>query len=518
MLFPSEMYLRARELSDAGDHAAAHEVLVEELTQPIAKVLQDGVTRREAVLLDAWCLLWLRRHDECMELLQSACRTGWLDSADGEAALIRMWIDLHRGRYEHVCESTRLYIEKHRQQADWLLAEHLYLHAFAACRLGRLDAAAESYELAIALYRLTCHVPEEIEATNRLGHIQFLMSRYARAEECYRRCCELCMSRNDNRRLVFVLLNMGILRYKVGDFAAARLHLEEAQSYTDATTAPADLCRIKLALGHVQRMRRDFTDARQLLTRAYSEACELQIPREECLALEFLGDVHRDEGRPAEALRYYERGVAIAERIAPQGDLMMELRRREGECLASLEREQEAETAFARSETLCESIGDRYELGVLWRCRALASLSARRLETAREQVEQSVTILEAIGAKYELGLSRHTAAQVWLQLADAPRELVAAAGATQAAECVPDKELTCVERARSHALGAHHLLQRVDVPYWSRQSRKLLEKITDRCKSAIPDIIGSPGNIVGHGNAGDSMIPPLHSMIMAIRA
>lgn len=433
-MFPFAPYHQAQELADKGDHAAAHELLAEGLAQPVARVLYDGVTRREAVLLDAWCLLWLRRHDELLELLQNACRTGWLDTDDAEAALIRKWIDLHNGRNNHVYESTSSYIEEHRQQADWLLAEHLYLQAFAGYRLGRLNAAAESCELAAALYRLTRHASEEIEATNLLGWILFLGSQYARAEEYYLRCCRMCEEISDNRKLVFVLLNLGILHYKVGDFTAARLHLEDAQSRAYATTAPADHCRIHLALGNVHRMRRDFTDARQLLTQAYSEACDLQIPREECLALEFLGDVHRDEERPVEALRYYKRGVAIAERIAPQGDLMMELRRRQGECLATLEQDREAEAAFARSEVLCESIGDRYELGVLWRCRAIVSLSAGRLETARDQVEKSVTILESIGAKYELGLSRHAAAQVWLQLADAPRERAAAAGDSQVAD------------------------------------------------------------------------------------
>jgi len=31
-------------------------------------------------------------------------------------------------------------------------------------------------------------------------------------------------------------------------------------------------------------------------------------------------------------------------------------------------------------------------------------------------------------------------------------------------------------------------------------------------------LFATPGNIVGHGNAGSSSIPPLHSMIMAARA
>ena len=52
-----------------------------------------------------------------------------------------------------------------------------------------------------------------------------------------------------------------------------------------------------------------------------------------------------------------------------------------------------------------------------------------------------------------------------------------------------DTEQTCIERARSHALGAHHLLQQVDVPYWSRQSGLLLDKIAQRCRNLTSECL-----------------------------
>ena len=200
--------------------------------------------------------------------------------------------------------------------------------------------------------------------------------------------------------------------------------------------------------------------------KAYTIATQERMPREECLALEFLGDVHRDEGMAEEALRYYARGRAIADRIAPQGDLVMELLRREGECLELTGRATRALPILAKARTRAQKLGDRFEEGVILRCLAVASAAIADWDAVRRYLDKSLGILEEIDARHELAITHSQAGRLLSLQAD------------DAAQKVSPPVL--LEDAWNHASSAQHLFLKLDIDYWLREVKQVMERIAEQ--------------------------------------
>jgi len=266
-------------------------------------------------------------------------------------------------------------------------------------------------------------------------------------------------------RIGLANLNIGICNYKAGHYIDSKRTLEDALAVLQKSDQPLNLTRTQIALGNVHRLTRNFAEARRCLTQAYSGASELPAPREECLALEFLGDLYRDEGKPEEARRYYRRAMAIAESIAPQGDLVLELLRREGECRILEGNAAEGLEVLAKALAHAKTLGDRFEEGVILRCIAQGMLAVGDLEPARRYARDSSGVLESIDARHEHVIARMTEAEVLLQISEHrgtenPRDIL--------------------DQAWETMLVAQELARNLEVEYWTRAVQRLQSRITRR--------------------------------------
>ncbi|MBD3219924.1 AAA domain-containing protein, partial [bacterium] len=206
--------------------------------------------------------------------------------------------------------------------------------------------------------------------------------------------------------------------------------------------------------------------ARQHLMKAYTMATDLGIPREECLSLEFLGDVYRDEGRPEEARRFYQRGMAIAERIAPEGDLVMELLRRDGECHVIEGKAGEGLEILARALTYARKVGDRFEEGVVLRCLAEGLLKVRHLEQALSYAEQAARQLEDIEAQHEHAIARLVAAEIQLTRCDDVGS--------------HDDPRALLDAAWEHLLIAQGICRKLAIEHWTTAVKILQSRVARR--------------------------------------
>src|ERR1051326_2342208 len=167
------------------------------------------------------------------------------------------------------------------------------------------------------------------------------------------------------------------------------------------------------------------------------------------LALEFLGELDFDRGRPERALARYHEALAMAERTAPEGDLVVELERRRAEALLSIGRLDETEQSLDRAVRLARFTDDRLEHAIAHRVAGDLALARGRRLDARERWEHASTLLVACRERYEL-------ARVQLLLArftDDPRA------------------------ARSHALRACALFAEIGTPWWQELAEAELSRL-----------------------------------------
>lgn len=396
-----------------------------------------------AALLRAWCLIEHKDHDGALTWLDTAVAHKMLSADDLNVRILRWNVDLFHERYATVESEV---VEVLARVADRPTLEHAELRLLlgAAQRwLGRLQDALAHVEYACSAFTVLAEPGRCAVATNFLGWTCVSLGRFEEARRWFEKALALNGGLGARLRVAQNYQNLAIVCYKQGDYAAAVELLE--QEIAAVGDRHDMLSRARIALGNVRRLQGRYAEARTELNRAWRHAVDVDLNREQALALEFLGDVQRDAGLPVEARAYYARSMEIACRLAPRGDLVMELRRREGECLDLEGRHEEALAVLDDAQTLCAEVGDEYEAAVTRRCRAVNAAHLGRWNRALELADGAVADCERLHARHERMIAAYTAARLRLRRLDGD----AAVGAV--------RRRSLLDEAWSHALVAHRL-------------------------------------------------------------
>ena len=364
------------------------------------------------------------------------------------------------------------FIETNLDPISIYIADFLFLQAYAESKMGKTLAAVENGESAFSIYRVFGNHSGAGWSGNFVGISNLQLGNYFESLKWFNRAMDYYSRTNLLRKQSMVHLNIGVTHYKVGDYRAAFAALAKSLELGVSGAWVHRQCFANIALGNVQRLTRDFTAARKHLHTAYSQAQALGFPREEALSLEFLGDVYRDEGKPAEARRFYDRAMMIAQRIAPKGDIVMELHRRIGECLNHENDPAGAVPPLTKALKMARAQGDRFEEGVILRVLAEVRLSLGDLDGAAETIADSCSVLGEIGARHEHAVSLLRSAETGLlQLDRGP------GGDTK--PCL-DAQAASLDRIWDTTTLALDLLLKVDVPWWTEKVRNLVDRVSRR--------------------------------------
>jgi|GEM_PF-844585 len=391
-----KLYLQGR-ITDA---LAELDALFPENVRDMGPVLRFGRTSlRDAALLKAWCLIEQKKHTRCLQWLESARQSGFLPSDDLGAEVIELNIQLAHERYEAVQGTVESLLENTTDRTGLEYAELRLILGASLRWQGRLDDAAGHVEFASAAFTFLAEPGREAVAANFLGWTYLSMGRLEESRRWFGKSLAINSKLEATIRMAQNHQNLAIVCYKHGDYASALEHLD--QELALVPDQPDMICRARIAQGNTERLRGEYLAARSALLEAYSLSAETGLSREEALALEFLGDVFRDEGNPAEARRYYQRGLTVARALAPRGDLVMELVRREGECLDLEGRHEEAHHVLGDALTLCKEVGDHFETAVTRRCLGVNAANLGRWKTAVEHLNFALAALRELSARHE---------------------------------------------------------------------------------------------------------------------
>jgi DNA-binding NtrC family response regulator len=199
------------------------------------------------------------------------------------------------------------------------------------------------------------------------------------------------------------LQNLGIVYLKSGEWSKAHDSFVEARQIYRQVGDQAGLANNALSLGTHARLVGRFEDSDRLLSEALERALGGGWGREEALAREFLGDLAFDRRDARRAVESYRGALAIAERIAPTGDIVTEVLRRLGEAHLALGDVASAKDAIDRGRKVCALLDDRYEGAVLHRVAGLLHAASGDREAAIHEWQTGVNLLGEMGERYERG-------------------------------------------------------------------------------------------------------------------
>ncbi|MCB1181883.1 sigma 54-interacting transcriptional regulator [bacterium] len=431
---------------------------------PIALVPAPGSpTVKDGVVLCARNLFQLERFQDFEVLHASAGRWDMVPAGLPDLEVVRLAFACKRGDYMPVIDVATAFIDAHRQHLPPVIADFLYLRGQAWSALGDPDAAREDVEAAYSVYRVLDNRLDGARTANLMGVIAFRGAEYQEAVRWFERAHQLHSQLGMLKNMGGNRLNVGIAHYKQGDFGRSQSELQAAIRLLEQVDARTSLCRAGIALGNTLRLRRDFEGARAELMQAYERANGLLLSREEALALEFLGDVHRDQGQIEAARRYYSRALAVGNSIAPDGDIVMEVLRRQGECLTRLGRQSEAVPVLTRALGLARRQGDRFEEGVIKRVMSETLLGLADLGSAQHYARDAVGLLAEVNGRHELAIAHLQAAETAVARVEGGLD---------------DERGLILDEAWQDAMSALDLFLKMEVDHWILAARQLLNRIS----------------------------------------
>jgi len=486
--------LEAKAAYDAEEYVRATALIERHIVgfEPSIGIAQPAIPYERILELYCWCLYQLKRFGDLEAILGGQTP----DKCRLTDELLLVWCRMHlqTGGFEVARRACQNFVDEHRRAIPPIMGRFLFALGIAQYKLGDNEEAISSLESAYALERFVGSPGEAALVGNLLGFVVTKTSDFVESVKWYRRSLKYFAENDLVRKRSMVHLNLGISYYKMGDYSPAQKQIADSLRFGAKAKAPHRQCFANIALGNVHRLTRDFESARRHLHTAYNQAQELQFPREEALALEFLGDVYRDEGQTETAKRFYARALAIGLEIAPEGDIVMEVRRRNGECLGLENRAAEAMPELQRALDMSRAQKDRFEEGVILRVMSEVAYRSHDLANARRFVDKACALLVEIGARHEAAIALLHSVEVRLAEVET--------GRGQA----PRGQL--LEQAWRQATEALDLFMRVDVRWWTDKCRATVARVSAmRSAAERQAVIGkasadeyAPGDVVVHAS------------------
>src|SRR5258705_8494462 len=197
-------------------------------------------------------------------------------------------------------------------------------------------------------------------------------------------------------------LNLSIALAKLGRFEQADQELSRARTLFGERGHSRGKVQTRLCLGQHLRIRGDLRGAESHIRGALSEAEEHGFEREHVIALEYLGDIALDQFDNQAAIERFDQGLLLAERLAPEGDLIPELCRRIAEVHVRIGEPNRALVTCERGPRIARRINDRFEEAATCRVMAMAHLHLGHRERALRAAREGAQLLRKLEAMYEL--------------------------------------------------------------------------------------------------------------------
>src|SRR5260221_7155217 len=222
--------------------------------------------------------------------------------------------ELQLGRIAEAGRSAHAALEIGDRLGDLTLsALALQLLGYAAYREGDLVRARDMDEQAIALFRRLGQAHKVAGVRNNLGLVHKTLCEWDAAIGHLKAALQAWEELGRLADTAMPLMNLGIVHQKMGGWNLAAESYRRCEEVLLRIGDDLHLAHVNIGLGNVARLQRRFVDAETHLLPALKRSPRHSLDREQVLALQFLGELDFDRGRPERALSRYHEALAMAE-------------------------------------------------------------------------------------------------------------------------------------------------------------------------------------------------------------
>ena len=271
--------------------------------------------------------------------------------------------------------------------------------------LGEPRVAEASYESALETCRRYDYDLLAAFAINNLGILKKNIGEYGASIRLLSQARNVYLSLGLRALILSTTRNLGITCFRTGDWKAARRWFGARSMASVACPSHVSDDRYQdlgwiLSESHMLLAQRNFVGAEGNMTRIASDC--VRYPRLMALNHEFLGELYAELGDYSTADEHLRVAFETALDVAPLGDVMTEILRRQAQlflCQGSLD---DAKATALRCIGLSRKIGDRYEFAAALRVLGETYVAQGRAPRAAACFRAAVHTLKSIHECYEL--------------------------------------------------------------------------------------------------------------------
>lgn len=331
----------------------------------------------------------------------------------GEWCLLRAQTAVELGHYREAVDVGRDAFASFQLTADnarIALVQTILGRAYLG--LGDTKNARIHSRDALGTYRRLGDDHGMAKSCNELARIHFVRGEYDVATEHLTDALELYRKIGDHQAEARLLGNLGRIHLLVGRWEESEKTVTDALERAETADNKTSAARNLLSLAFLSTLKHDFGVAVERLESALAYVESAGLARERSIYHEYVGWWHFEQRHWIQAKESFRRALNIGRRLSPDNDLVSQSLRGIAECEAAIGDWPQAERLAREGLEVAIAIGERSEVGCLYRVQALALAHLGRAEEARAVLEKAFDCLRLVGDIYELARCDLVAAEV----------------------------------------------------------------------------------------------------------
>jgi tetratricopeptide (TPR) repeat protein len=288
------------------------------------------------------------------------------------------------------------------EQGDSLLLAEVFLTLGWVLRnMDEWKEAEKAFRDAESIFRRKDCPEGQSRALNLLAGLFFKQGDYKSSIPPLMEAIDLARKLNDQKKLAYMMGNLGRVFTFSGDFKEAERYLEFNIDLSTKLSDWKEVTRAQIALGYVYIQQAEFGKAEQSLDNTYRHSVAIDNPRNQAICLSYLGELFYRSGRLQEAAETLERALALTKELTPNATLAGRVMRHLAELQIRLENYSAAQRFVAKAMTVMGKVRNKVEIGALWKIKAIVAEANGQEAEGRESFVKAIDILRETGERFE---------------------------------------------------------------------------------------------------------------------
>ncbi len=267
--------------------------------------------------------------------------------------------------------------------------------------MGELKEAERSFRDAESIFRRNDCQEGECRVLNLLAGLYYRQADYKNALSVLMDAIGLARKLNDQKKLAFMMGNIGRIYTFVGDFSEAEKHLKINIELSLKLNQTEEVARAYLALAYVYIQQSAFEQAEEALLNGQRYLADGGPLRDTIICQTYWAELKYKTGEIDVARDILQKVLREAKKNAMNATMLSRIMRHLAEVEIRAHKYQSAQRFAARAMVLLENSDNKIELGALLKIKAILADVAGKHEEARHLFIMALDIFGETGVRFE---------------------------------------------------------------------------------------------------------------------